>query len=384
MEKEMKEIGISRRSFIKGMGGVAAAATVLGYSLKAAKAEGMPHSVTLPKDMMLEIYRRMQRIRQGELIVREMHTNQDPKYYYPITGLRGPAHTSAGEEATCVGVSMAMEKGDQLTGTHRSHGYPLGLGLNLRPWMAELMGKATGTQRGHGGSMHIAYPDIGILAMSGIVGSGVPHALGVARAFQLQGKKQVAVSTCGDGAMNTSGFNPSLNWAMMWNAPIVFVINNNKWAVDVKDEWYQALAKAGKDLSTRASGFAMPGITVDGNDVFAVYNASKYCIDNARAGKGPSLLECVTYRQWGHGGPADHEVTMWPYNNPDELNYWLKRDPIKRFESVVLQGLLTEGELETIRKQVAAEVQDAVEFAIKSPFPDPEEDFRYIREVFKA
>ncbi len=376
------EKGISRRGFIKGVGGVAAAAAVLGLSLKAAKAEYIPRYVTLPKETMLEMYRRMQRIRQGELLLREMHTIQDPKYYYPTTGLRGPCHTSAGEEATCVGIAMATQKGDKLTGSHRSHGYPLGLGLELKPWMAELMGKATGSNKGHGGSMHIAEPSIGMMGMYGLVGAAVPVGVGVARVSQIKGSKIVAISTCGDGAMNTAGFNSSLNLAMAWNAPIVFVINNNQMAAILPNRYDQALVRAGKNLSVRAAGYAMPGITVDGNDIFAVYKAAQSCIKQAREGKGPSLLECVTYRHWSHSGPADHEITKWPHNCPEELAYWLKRDPIPRFEKTVIGDSFTEAELATVRKEVAAELQEAVEFGIKSPFPDPEEVFKYARETF--
>ncbi len=381
--------GISRRSFIKGMGGVAAAATVLSIPGLKAKAEPIPVFITLPKDTLLEMYRRMQRIRQGELLLRQMHTDQDPKYYYPTTGLRGACHTSAGEEATCVGVAMAMNKGDYLSGSHRAHGYPLALGLDLKAWMAELFGKVTGSNRGHGGSMHIAEPAIGMLGMSGLVGAQVSHMVGAAKAARVKGTNQVAVSTNGDGAMNTSGFNSSLNLAAIWNAPVVFVINNNQWQSETPNNLDQGLVMAGKDLSTRATGFGIPGITVDGNDIFAVNKAAKYCIDRARQGKGPSLLECVTYRQWSHSGPLDHEVTRsWPESETRgwaELNYWLNRDPIKRFERTVLDGkMVTEAELDTIRKEVAAGIDEAVKFAISSPFPDPEEEFKYARETYGA
>ncbi len=383
MAEEKPEIfkGISRRSFLKGVGGVAAAATVLGMGMKA-KAEPIPAFVTVPKDTMLEMYRRMLRIRLGEEQLRAM-LREGLDNYNP--GMRQSAHTSAGEEATCVGVSLAMNKEDYITGTHRSHGYPLGRGLDLNSWMAEFFCKVTGSNRGHGGSMHIAAPELNILGMTGIVGAGVPIAVGAAFANQIKGTKQVTVSTCGDAAMQSSGFNSSLNVAKVWNAPVVFVINNNQYGMGVPARWVDANMKDGKDIAVRASGFNMPGITVDGNDIFAVYKAAKFCVENARAGKGPSLLECVTYRRWQHSGPADHEVLRWPHNNPAELEYWLNRDPIKRFESYVVDAkLLTQAEMDPIRKSVNDEIKAAVDFALKSPNPDPKEEYKYFVDVFKA
>ncbi len=376
-----KEKGISRRSFIKGVGGVAAAAAILG-SVKV-KAEPIPPFITPPKETLLEMYRRMQRIRQGELRLKKAFDAGEERVFSTLW--YGTGHPSLGEEATNVGVAMAMEKGDLLTGSHRSHGYPLALGQDLNSWMAELMGRVTGSNRGHGGSMHIAYPDIGCLAMTGLVGSGVPHSLGVAKAFKLMGMKNVSVSTCGDAAMGTSGFGATPNVAAIWNVPLVMVINNNQWGIGVPARVHNSCVKAGRDIATRAVGFEIPGITVDGNDIFAVYKAAKWCMGRAREGKGPSLLECLTFRQRAHGSSLpEHECTRPPYNNRAELEYWLRRDPIPRFESVVLGGLLAEEELAKVRKEVASEVEAAIEFGIKSPYPNPEEEFKYFRDYFKA
>jgi TPP-dependent pyruvate/acetoin dehydrogenase alpha subunit len=400
MEKETKETGISRRCFIKGIGGVAASAAVLG-SLKTVGAQPIPRSVALPKDTLLEMYRRMQRIRKGELKLLELFLlgkgDRSP-LGIGVEGIRRTGHSSEGQEASCVGVCMAMNKGDYLTCSHRSHGHPLALGMDLKRWMGEMFGRTTGSARGHGGSMHIVDAGIGLIGASGIVGAGVPHCVGAARAAKIRGTDQVAVPVCGDGGMNTSSFNGSLNLAASWNLPVVFVVDNNQWQVSVRNEMVHALVQKGKDLSTRAAGWGIPGITVDGNDVFAVYKAAKYCIDNARAGKGPSLLECVTYRQRCHNesyaageklpvgaGYVSHEVQRWPYNDRAQLDYWLARDPIKRFDRCVLEAkLLTEAELEATRKEVATEIEVAVEFARSSPFPDPEEEFKYIRKVYGA
>jgi TPP-dependent pyruvate/acetoin dehydrogenase alpha subunit len=378
---EKKGTGISRRSFMKGVGGVAAAATVLGMGMKA-KAEPVPAFVTVPKETLLEMYRRMQRIRQGDSQMLKMVGEGVDKY---VPGMQNWCHASVGEEATCVGVAMAMNKEDMIAGTHRSHGYPLARGLDMNTWAAEFWVKVTGSNRGHGGSMHIAEPALGILGMTGIVGAGVPIAVGAAFTAQVLKTKQVVVSTCGDGAMQSSGFNSSLNLAKIWDAPIVFVINNNQWGAGLSARWVDANMKGGKDIATRASGFNMPGITVDGNDIFAVYKAARFCIENARAGKGPSLLECVTFRHFSHMGPSPHECTRWPYNNQAELDYWLNRDPIPRFERTVLDGkLLTQTELDPIRKSVEGELAAAIDFALKSPMADPKEEYKYYVDVFKA
>jgi len=372
--------GISRRSFIKGVGGVAAAATVLGLSglkLKAL-AQPIPGYVILPKKNLLEAYRKMQLIRQGELKLRELVGAGK----YRDEGLRSSGHASAGEEACCVGVAMAMRLGhDYLGHTHRSHGYPLAMGVDIKAWMAELFGKVTGTNKGRGGSMHIADPKKGMLGAISIIAQGIPHAVGAAKSAQIRGTDQVAVATCGDGATNQGAWHESLNLATVWELPVVFVVHNNQWRITVPTRWENAPVRRGKDLSVRAAAYAIPGITVDGNDLWAVYKAAKYCIDRARQGKGPSLLELVTYRHWAHSGPSDHEILrLWPYKGMKaQYDYWIKRDPITRFERIVLEsGELSEGELGSIRQEVAAEIVEAIAFARKSPFEDPAVAFKDI------
>jgi pyruvate dehydrogenase E1 component alpha subunit len=220
--------------------------------------------------------------------------------------------------------------------------------------------------------------------MSGIVGSGVPHAVGAARAFKLLGKKNVGIATCGDGAMNSSGFNSSLNMAAMWKLPVVFVVHNNQYAIDCPAEIHASLTMAGRDLSQRAAGFAIPGITVDGNDLFAVHKAAKHCINMARQDNSPSMLELITYRHWAHAGPAEHEaISIW--KRPEEVKYWLRRDPIPRFERQVVQGgLLSESELERVRQTVASEIEEAVKFGVNSAYPDPEKELEYYEKVLKV
>jgi len=370
--------GISRRSFIKGVGGVAAAATVLGLSglkLKAL-AQPIPSFITLPKKKLLEAYRKLLLIRRGEMKVREIMIKEPGL-------IRGAAHSSEGEEACCVGVSMAMKLGhDYLGHTHRSHGYPIAMGVDIKAWMAELFGKVTGTNKGRGGSMHIADAKKGMLGAISIIAQGIPHAVGAAKSAQIRGTDQVALATCGDGATNQGAWHESLNLATVWELPVVFVVHNNLWRISVPTRWETAPVRRGKDLSVRAAAYAIPGITVDGNDLWAVYKAAKYCIDRARQGKGPSLLELVTYRHRSHSDTiAPHEVTtLWPYKGWEgEYAYWMKRDPITRFEKVVLEGgELTKADLTSVQKQVDAEGEEAVEFSRKSSFENAEEAYKDI------
>ncbi len=377
-EKRNNGGGISRRSFIKGVGGVAAAATILGLSGLKSKvlAQPIPAFATLPKEKLLEAYRKMLLIRKGEIKVREIIL-AEPGI------IRGPIHSSEGEEACCVGVALAMKLGhDYLGHTHRSHGYPIAMGVDIKAWMAELFAKVTGTNRGRGGSMHIADAKKGMLGAISIIGQGIPHAVGAAKSAQIRGTDQVALATCGDGATNQGAWHESLNLATVWELPVVFVVHNNQWRIGIPARWENAPVRRGKDLSVRAAAYAIPGITVDGNDLWAVYKAAKYCIDRARQGKGPSLLELVTYRHRAHGSTVgQHEVlTQWPHKGrKGEYDYWMKRDPIPRFERVVLEGGdLTQPELTSVQKQVDIEIEEAVVFARKSPFEDPKEAFEDI------
>ena len=370
--------GISRRTFIKGVGGVAAAATVLGLSglkLKAL-AQPIPGFATLSKEQLLEAYRKMLLIRRGEIKVREIILAGGGE-------IRGPIHSSEGEEACCVGVAMAMKLGhDYLGHTHRSHGYPIAMGVDIKAWMAELFAKVTGTNKGRGGSMHIADASKGMLGAISIIGQGIPHAVGAAKSAKIRGTDQVALATCGDGASNQGAWHESLNLATVWELPVVFVVHNNQWRIGIPARWENAPVRRGKDLSVRAAAYGIKGITVDGNDLWAVYKAAKYCIDQARQGKGPSLLELVTYRHRAHGGTVgQHEVlTSWPHRAiRSEYDYWMKRDPIPRFERVVLGGGdLTQAELTSVQNQVDTKIEEAVEFARTSPFEDPAVAFKDI------
>lgn len=398
-QEVIEKQGVSRRSFLKGAGAVAGAAVLGLPQLQKALAQAIPSSVSLPKETLLKMYRGMQRIRQLENKIAEIQTAdlqipvgtldqgfQGGRKLQPGSGFPWE-HTSDGEEGVCVGVATAMQPGDMLIGTYRSHGHAAALGMDMKALFAELYGKATGINKGHGGSMTLNDPSIGMLAVTGIVGAGVPHAVGVAKAFKIQGKKNVAIGTFGDGAMKAGGFASSLNLAKIWEVPVVFVVHNNQFQISVKATLEDSLARGGKDLAVRAVGYDMLGVTVDGMDVLAVYKAASELIEQARAKNTPALLECVTYRFRGHSHAlSTHEVLRWPYENPAELDYWKRRDPITRFENVVLapEGLLTQADLDTVKQEVAAEITAAVDFADNSPLPDPEVAYRHFRDVFKA
>ena len=331
----------------------------------------IPNYVMLPKEDLLEAYRRMMRIRSGEVKVREIITTEPGVLHFWV-------HSSEGEEACYVGVSMAMrhgdlKSGDLLEGTHRSHGFPIAMGADLKAWMAELFGKATGLNKGRGGTMHLADARIGMMGSNSIVGTGV-KAVGAAMAFRVRGTDQVGIAVTGDGGVNKGVFLEALNLAAIHDLPVVFLVINNQYEVDRSVQQDNANARAGRPLSDRAAGFAMPGITIDGNDFFTVFKTAKYCIERARSGRGPSLLELVTYRQRAHCfTEMPHEVA-WQLGKPEELKYWLRRDPIRIFETNVIAGeLMTEDELSLVREEVNAEIEGAVEFARKSPFPDPKE-----------
>jgi pyruvate dehydrogenase E1 component alpha subunit len=230
----------------------------------------------------------------------------------------------------------------------------------MKPLMAEIFGKSTGTCKGIGGSMHISIcPDQGSMYASAIVGSGVPIATGVALALQQAGKHQVAMTFFGDGATNTGAFHEGMNLAVVWKLPLVLVCENNQYAMSTRADQ----AVAAESIATRAQAYKMRGVSVDGNDVVAVRLATKDAVERARKGEGPSLVECVTYKLKGHGVYDKAE-----YRPKAEVEEWLKRDPIGRLEDSLLKlSLAKQADFDKIEKEVAAQVEESVEFAKSSP-----------------
>lgn len=281
--------------------------------------------------------------------------------------VRGSTHLYIGEEAIAVGVCGALKKSDVIFSTHRGHGHCLAKGAKTDRMMAELLGKASGYCKGKGGSMHIVDFDSGILGANAIVGAGLPLAVGAALTAQYKKTGQVVVCFFGDGAANQGTFHESLNLASIWNLPIVFVCENNLYAITVP----ASAACSVVDIAERASSYNMPGKVVDGNDVMAVYTVADKAVSRARTGKGPSLLECKTYRHEGHwiGDPI-------VYRTKAEEQKWKQKDPILKFADLLIEEkTISKERIESIRRQVHKEIEQAESFAVSSPHPDPEEAF---------
>lgn len=277
--------------------------------------------------------------------------------------LRGSVHLYIGEEAVASTVCSRLTNDDYITSTHRGHGHCIAKGARLDLAMAELMGKATGYCKGRSGSMHIADFTQGNLGANAIVGGGIPIAVGAALSAKMQKQDRVAVSFFGDGASNEGTFHESLNLAGVWKLPIIFVCENNGYGISVPT-WQSTSVE---NISERAKGYNMPGETVDGNDVEAIDAAFERALKRAKAGEGPSLIECKTYRWMGHwtGDPQT-------YRTREEVETWKQKDPMKRWrERLLSEGLYAEAELDAMLKAADEEVEAATQFALNSPNPDP-------------
>jgi len=279
--------------------------------------------------------------------------------------LPGVLHNSIGQEAEIVGACTALRDDDYMTGNHRSHGHPIGKGVDLAPLMAELFGKDTGVCRGKGGSMHLAAFSAGSLGESGIVGSLMPVAVGAGLSARLRGTDQVCLCFFGDGAANCGPFHESLNLAAVWKLPVVFLCENNGYAI------YSALAEltAVAHIAQRASSYNIPGVTVDGQDVLAVHRAVSVAVTRARMGEGPTLIEAKTYRYCEHS--EAYGMSKPPaYRTDEEIAWWRTRDPIDLFTARLRSaGDLTAEGFEAMQSEVQTEVDDAVAFAERSPVP---------------
>ncbi|MEY8762875.1 MULTISPECIES: thiamine pyrophosphate-dependent dehydrogenase E1 component subunit alpha [Clostridium] len=274
----------------------------------------------------------------------------------------GFVHLYIGEEAISSAVCENLTDADYITSTHRGHGHIIAKGGELKYMAAELFGKATGYCKGKGGSMHIADATKGILGANGIVGAGQDIALGAGMSAQYRGTDQVCVCFFGDDSTNQGTFHESLNMASVWKLPIVYVCENNGYGISTSQKRHQNI----KDISVRAKAYNIPGITVDGNDAVAVYAASRKAIERAKRGEGPTLIECKTYRQRGH-----FEGDSAPYKPKSQQEAWLKKDPIPRFEKYIQEkGVLSDREIQQMKKSVDAQIKEAVDFAMNSPEPE--------------
>lgn len=313
-------------------------------------------TLSLKKEQFSEMYRKMLEIRLFEEKVFDL---------YGQNLVPGTIHLYAGEEAVAVGVCSNLNVDDYITSTHRGHGHCIAKGADLRRTMAEILGKKTGYCKGKGGSMHIADFAVGMLGATAVVGAGLPIAVGAGLSAKLRKTSQVVACFFGEGASNQGTFHESINMASVWALPVVFVCENNLYAMGTR----QSRIMSVQNVADRASAYGIPGVMVDGNDVFVVYEAARTAVERARAGKGPTLIECKTYRHKGHS-----RVDSGKYRPKEEVEEWLGKDPLKRFRQAMLgNGILTQTELEHVEKEVADEVADAVKFALDSPYPEGKE-----------
>ena len=318
---------------------------------------------SLTGDQLIEMQRRMLRIRYFD----ERAVGLQGKGMLP-----GPLHTSIGQEAAVVGACTALREDDYMTGSHRSHGHPIAKGAKVGPLMAELLGKSTGICRGKGGSMHLADFSVGSLGETGIVGAGLPIAVGAALSASMRGTDQVCLCFFGDGASNSGLFHEALNLAAVWKVPAIFFCENNGYACTFPIG--QALAV--ENVADRAPGYVMPGVVVDGQDVLAVHDAVSEAVERARSGGGPSLIEAKTYRYRDHAEFGALATQLAKYRSDEEIERWRARDPIVLFRAELLRrGVLDAEAAERLEAEVAEEVDAAVQFALDSPLPEPETTF---------
>jgi pyruvate dehydrogenase E1 component alpha subunit len=311
--------------------------------------------MNLSNNQMTEMYKTMLKIRKFETQAMDLVANGS---------IHGFVHLYIGEEAVATGVCANLNDDDYITSTHRGHGHIVAKGGDLKFMMAELYGKETGYCKGKGGSMHIADATKGILGANGIVGAGHNIATGAGLSAQYRGTDQVCVCFFGDASTNQGTFHESLNLASVWKLPVVFVCENNGYGISVSQARHQAI----KDVSDRAVAYNMPGITVDGNDVMAVQEASQEAIKRARAGQGPTLIECKTYRQRGH-----FEGEPGLYRPEEEIKEWMAKDPIPRFEAFMVENeVATQDEINEINESIDKMLDEAIEFAENSAYPSPE------------
>jgi TPP-dependent pyruvate/acetoin dehydrogenase alpha subunit len=280
----------------------------------------------------------------------------------------GLAHLYLGEEAIAAGVCAGLHEQDYITSTHRGHGHVIAKGADLKPMMAELFGKKTGYCKGKGGSMHIADMDIGILGANGIAGGGLPIAVGSGMSIKWRRTDQVTVCFFGDDASNSGTFHESLNLASLYRLPVIFVCENNLYGISVGQDKQRLL----QDIALRAANYDMPGVVVDGNDVLEVYHASMKALKRGRAGEGPSLIECKTYRWRGHHEGDPNQGRR--YRTTEEIESWKKKDPIERLAKKLIEDkIITKKRMDTLKKKVFGEIEEAVAYANESEFPALEE-----------
>ena len=309
------------------------------------------------KELYMLMLRRMMLIRKFDETVKDLVQSAE---------LVGMAHCYIGEEAVAVGACTALRDEDYITGNHRSHGHPISKGGDVRRAMAELLGKATGYCKGKGGSMHLADFDIGILGESGIVASALPVAVGAAMGSKMQNTDRVVISFFGDGASNQGACHEAMNLASIWKLPVIFLCENNQYAVTTS---FKETVST-ENVSDRATAYNMPGVLVDGQDVMAMHEATVHAVQRARAGEGPTLLEAKTYRYEDHSEGLNR-ILREPYRTEEEIEFWRQRDPIDIHSKWLLENdVASQGEIDKVQNDVYEAIDDALQFARESPYPD--------------
>lgn len=324
------------------------------------------HIESMPETTLRFMYEMMLQIRQAEGKIADLVSQKK---------IICPCHLYEGQEAVAVGVCASLEREDYVFSTHRSHGHYLAKGGDLKSMMAELFGRATGCSKGRGGSMHLAAPDIGFPGSSAIVAGTIPLAVGAALSFLIQRKDKVAVTFFGDGATCEGAFYESLNFAALKKLPVIFICENNFYSTHMPISSIQA----NTDLYKRGAVFNIPSSQIDGNNIIEVYQTAKAAIERARKGKGPALIECLTYRWRGHVGP-NYDIDKG-LREQLEVDWWMNNCPIKKLEKLLLkEGIITDSEKRHITERIRQDVEDAVAFAEGCPFPELENK---ISQVYK-
>ena len=316
----------------------------------------------LPKDQLLELLKTMLLIRFCEEQLFKSYARGE---------IPGGMHTYIGEEATATGVCANLRDDDAVFSTHRGHGHALAKGMKPTLLLAEVLGKATGSSAGRGGSMHLFAPDVGFYGTSGIVGPSILLASGAGYTAKLEGSDKIGVSFFGDGASNNGVFHEGINMATAWQLPVIFVCENNLYATEVAFNY----ASKSENIASRAAGYGLPGVVVDGNDVLAVYQAANHAVERARSGEGPTLIECQTYRTRPHA----EGMNDVGYRTQEEIEKWKERDPIELWKKRLLEnGVADEKEIGKMESELLKTVDDAIQFARQSPMPDPSDIFDHL------
>lgn len=323
-----------------------------------------------PNEVLREMHRQMVRIRLFEETMQQVYLEgKTPAFDIAAGPVPGEMHLAAGQEPVAVGVCAHLRPSDAVTATHRPHHIALAHGMDMKAMAAEIFGKETGMGRGKGGHMHLFDPDTNF-GCSGIIAEGMPTAVGHALAFKKLGKDSIAVSFFGEGAANQGAFHESLNLAALWTLPVVFVCEDNAWAISVPKEKSTAIP----NNSDRASAYGIPGVLIPDNDPVAIYEAAGEAVARARRGGGPTLIEVKTDRLFGHF-EGDPQV----YRTKEELERLKERDAVRRFEARLVEtGVLTEDEARRVWEAARAEVDEAIAFARESPYPAPESALEHV------